>query len=1064
MRYIFLFLMIAISAFSQPVITAGPIIHELGHGHATVSMVTNIPGTLALRWGTFSGVYTHNGKSTEYELNEIDEFHGWTMAGWEPGSTIFWQARSCQTLGTNCSAWSTEQSFTAPGATHPITPLLPDTSWIDASNYNNNINSTTAASNETEWDLSPTGAGRVVTLNSSCQTSGGSTLQQVLTALESVTPTPVTDNFEIRIPSTATCTGQHVFNPRASHTGWLIVRTASAYSAIAPEGSRIRDEYLPAMPTIKGNTYWARRIGFGNSTVPATCSAGNNSFFDAATTTGFPLWNCETTVSVAPSAKNITGRSGNTFTVPSHGYLAGHAVAFAGTGLTVDGASVRWITAATTDTFTVSGTVTGTWNGAGTVSQRASWRRQDLAGKVVATPAVEKPTTCVEGTWWQNTNITPVQNSGSLCTQTNVFNQYIIKSLNGLDESAAILVNDGTKRVRFVGLHVTRTDGLQTVTQFGSSPTVNGTSSLLWIDRAAEDIVIDRCIVDGKGYPNRMSGVGSGGIGIQASGIRIGVINSVIRNINAWLNQPTSGNWESYAINNTGPGPGYIVNNFLDSTGIDVFWPDIGSNRSFPTPHDYVVARNHFRGNLSTLRGRPENPLNKYYANRHHLETKNIERLLVEGNLFEYNWIGTNQGAVMGFIPTTPVTPNNTVWNITSCNAGVVTLNPDPVSPASAIIGLEFPSSYEDVTVYISGTSSGHDGLWKLSGASGNTVTLASPPGDTCSSGTLTTAGYPIKNQDITIQYNTIRHAPVGFVISYNQQIGPSTGAPNNILVSNNLIYDLDGSSVAGGLIPGVTGGWTSDLGGPQANVGISNYVFSASRPGTGCVQIRNNTIHDVVSDGLKTSSVFQFEASQNGLSERLEVADNLILADSDLQTFFWAGGTQYGTTGLDSMFGSWLFDGNVIAGNSGGNTSTNKPNGTNVYPSGGAADIGWWRSSESTKSDLNKYRLLHDSSYLYSGKGANLRELEARQGKVLNARVRRVTNDSAIVSYYAPDSAACTVEYGTSTAWGTGTRVSDGGGNRVRNVTLPGLPQATSYHARVLCAVEQYALELRTE
>ena len=66
-------------------------------------------------------------------------------------------------------------------------------------------------------------------------------------------------------------------------------------------------------------------------------------------------------------------------------------------------------------------------------------------------------------------------------------------------------------------------------------------------------------------------------------------------------------------------------------------------------------------------------------------------------------------------------------------------------------------------------------------------------------------------------------------------------------------------------------------------------------------------------------------------------------------------------------------------------------------------------------------------------------------------------------MSYLAPDFDACTVEYGTSPAWGTGSRALDAAGDRVRNVELSGLTPATDYHYRVLCAVEQPAGSFRT-
>ena len=94
---------------------------------------------------------------------------------------------------------------------------------------------------------------------------------------------------------------------------------------------------------------------------------------------------------------------------------------------------------------------------------------------------------------------------------------------------------------------------------------------------------------------------------------------------------------------------------------------------------------------------------------------------------------------------------------------------------------------------------------------------------------------------------------------------------------------------------------------------------------------------------------------------------------------------------------------------------------------------------------------------------GVDVDTLDTKLGAVKNVRVRSVTASTAIVSYLAPDSAACTVEFSTSPEWGTGSRTVDQSGDRVRNVQLSGLTPVTDYHYRVLCAVEQPSGIFRT-
>ena len=94
---------------------------------------------------------------------------------------------------------------------------------------------------------------------------------------------------------------------------------------------------------------------------------------------------------------------------------------------------------------------------------------------------------------------------------------------------------------------------------------------------------------------------------------------------------------------------------------------------------------------------------------------------------------------------------------------------------------------------------------------------------------------------------------------------------------------------------------------------------------------------------------------------------------------------------------------------------------------------------------------------------GADADAIGAAVGKVKNARVREISSSDATVSYTAPDADACTVEYGPSAVWGTGSRSSDWGGERARNVTLGGLSGGTTYYYRVLCAAEQPSGSFRT-
>jgi hypothetical protein len=86
---------------------------------------------------------------------------------------------------------------------------------------------------------------------------------------------------------------------------------------------------------------------------------------------------------------------------------------------------------------------------------------------------------------------------------------------------------------------------------------------------------------------------------------------------------------------------------------------------------------------------------------------------------------------------------------------------------------------------------------------------------------------------------------------------------------------------------------------------------------------------------------------------------------------------------------------------------------------------------------------------------GADINALESAQGKVGNVRVE-YNMYSAKLSYIAPDSKACFVDYSTDARMLNPTRVSDGGGAVSRGVSMSGLNAGTLYYYRVDCASEQ--------
>lgn len=147
--------------------------------------------------------------------------------------------------------------------------------------------------------------------------------------------------------------------------------------------------------------------------------------------------------------------------------------------------------------------------------------------------------------------------------------------------------------------------------------------------------------------------------------------------------------------------------------------------------------------------------------------------------------------------------------------------------------------------------------------------------------------------------------------------------------------------------------------------------------------------------------------------------------------------------------------------------SSTYIPNANTL--AGRLAQVGWFNACTLTSaaSCVNNLRLLNSSPFISGAHastdgldiGANIDQLEQHQGKVSNVRALGSTSTSTTIAFYASDSGACSVDWGSSAFYsgsGSWTRVSGSGGQRVQTVALTGLPAHGLVYYRVNCAVQQ--------
>jgi hypothetical protein len=164
------------------------------------------------------------------------------------------------------------------------------------------------------------------------------------------------------------------------------------------------------------------------------------------------------------------------------------------------------------------------------------------------------------------------------------------------------------------------------------------TFALLNFYATSDRIVLDRCYVNGRGFPHRML------FGVQLHSSNSGIVDSYVDNINAWRSyHPDTRVMEpgyagvlvatSTAVEITNGSNKKIHNNYLSAEGITVF----AQEGSGAVPENIRITRNRIFSSPVHMAGSPVSD-GRYYPKRHHLEFKRSRRVLIEGNILDGNW------------------------------------------------------------------------------------------------------------------------------------------------------------------------------------------------------------------------------------------------------------------------------------------------------------------------------------------------------------------------------------------------------------------------------------------
>jgi len=235
--------------------------------------------------------------------------------------------------------------------------------------------------------------------------------------------------------------------------------------------------------------------------------------------------------------------------------------------------------------------------------------------------------------------------------------------------SGPLFLAGGANHYRLVGLEVTRVAGTGNITHLLSVKK----------DGAADHIIVDRVWMHGTARDETKDGVHLSNVTFAA------VIDSYFNDFHC-ISQTGSCTDAQTVNGGTGSlpaGPFKIVNNFLEASGEGIL---MGGGPATTTPADIEIRRNHFykpmqwmpgySGFIGAANGNP-------FIVKNHLELKNAQRVLVEGNIMENTWGGFSQSGYSILL-----TPKNQHMNDTNvcpiCQVTDVTIRLNTLSHAAS--------------------------------------------------------------------------------------------------------------------------------------------------------------------------------------------------------------------------------------------------------------------------------------------------------------------------------------------------------------------------------------------
>lgn len=252
----------------------------------------------------------------------------------------------------------------------------------------------------------------------------------------------------------------------------------------------------------------------------------------------------------------------------------------------------------------------------------------------------------------------PAFNCGSLSA---VLAKIVMSPMQG---SGPIQFAVGANHYRLIGLEITRSAGTGIVYNLVS---VQGSAG-------ADHIILDRSWLHGTAQDDTTRGVALGGT------TYLGVVDSFFTDFHctSMVGSCTDAQTVGGGLGSLPMGPYKVVNNFLEASGENILF---GGGAATLTPADIEIRRNHFFKPFTWKTGQPGfvgGTSGYSFVVKNHLELKNAQRVLVEGNILENAWGGFSQ---VGY--SILFTPKNQSGACAACQVTDVTVRHNQISHVS---------------------------------------------------------------------------------------------------------------------------------------------------------------------------------------------------------------------------------------------------------------------------------------------------------------------------------------------------------------------------------------------